>query len=89
MIDGRVVAREPIAKSTASLAMTRYVVSLPPAMTVRPGVGDATVCSRDTFADDVPSLVPGCSSGRRPAHVPMTSSRVRGRLSTGLACSMT
>jgi hypothetical protein len=88
-MDGRLVARDPIAKSTASFAMTRYVVSLPPAMTVRPGVGEATVCSRETLADDVPALVPGCRSGRRPAHVPMTSSRVIGRDSTSLACSMT
>ena len=89
VIDGSVVARDPIAKSTASLAITRYVVSLPPAMTVKPGAGEATVCSRDTFADVVPALTCGCSSGRSPAHVPMMSSRVSGRDSTALACSIT
>ena len=36
-----------------------------------------------------PEFVPGCSSGRSPAQVPMTSSRVSGRESTWLACSMT
>ncbi len=36
------------------------------------------MCSRETFAELVPSLVPGWSSGRRPAQVPMMSSRVRG-----------
>ena len=82
-------ARPPRAKSTASLAMTRYVVSLPPPITVRPGMGLATVCSRLTFAELVPSLVPGCSSGRSPAYHPMTSSRVRSVVRTSLACSRT
>src|SRR5205085_11145412 len=52
------------ASSTASLAITRYVVYLPPATTTSPGTGCATVCSRDSLlvASDSPA-----SSGRSPA----------------------
>ena len=90
MIDGRAAAASaPKAKSTASRAMIRYVVNLPPAMTVNPGTGEATACSRDTFSDAVPSLVPGCSSGRSPAHVPMMSSCVSAFSSTAFASSST
>ena len=52
------------AASTASLAITRYVVYLPPATTTSPGAGLATACSRDSF--DVRSDSPD-SSGRSPA----------------------
>ena len=38
--------REAGVMSTASLPITRYVVSLPPAMITRPGTGVTTVCSR-------------------------------------------
>ena len=37
------------ASSTASLAITRYVVYFPPATTTSPGTGCATACSRDSF----------------------------------------
>ena len=65
--------------STASFAITRYVVYLPPATTTRPGAGCATVCSRDSF--EVDSDSPD-SSGRSPAYTPSTSSRVSGVTST-------
>ena len=48
----------------ASRAITRYVVSLPPAIITRPGRGAATVCSREIF--DVGSVAP-LTSGRSPA----------------------
>ena len=67
--------RSRTAKSTASSAMTRYVVSLPPAIALRPGATSMTACSRDTFVlSSAPST--GWSSGRRPANVPMTSALV-------------
>ena len=52
MIDGRtvvftVVRSECAAASIASFAITRYVVSLPPAIITRPGTGVTTVCSRE------------------------------------------
>ena len=55
---------ECAAASTASRAITRYVVSLPPAIITSPGTGVTTVCSREMR--DVGSDSPE-SSGRRPA----------------------
>ena len=43
----RFASQEWAAASTASLAITRYVVSLPPAIITRPGTGVTTVCSRE------------------------------------------
>ncbi len=50
--------------STASLAITRYVVYLPPATIVRPATGETTACSRESWlvSSDSPD-----SSGRSPA----------------------
>ena len=53
------------------------------------GTGLATVCSRLTFAESVPSLVPGCSSGRSPAYHPTTSSRLSPVPRAALACPRT
>lgn len=50
--------------STASAAITRYVVYLPPAIATSPGATRATACSRDSF--EVSSLSPA-SNGRSPA----------------------
>ena len=50
--------------STASLAITRYVVYFPPATTTSPGAACATTCSRDSC--EVDSDSPD-SSGRSPA----------------------
>ncbi len=47
-------------------------------------MGEAVVCSREIFADDVPAFVPGCGDSRRPAHVPMMSSRVSGQATDGV-----
>jgi hypothetical protein len=69
--------------STASAAITRYVVYLPPAIATRPGATLATACSRDSF--DVSSLSPA-SSGRNPAYTPSMSSCVSGVASTELTC---
>ena len=52
------------AASTASFAITRYVVYFPPAITTSPGTVCATACSRESF--DVDSDSPD-SSGRSPA----------------------
>ena len=65
------VRSEWAAASIASRAITRYVVSLPPAIITRPGTGVTTVCSREIF--DVGSRLPR-SSGRSPAYTPSTSS---------------
>ena len=70
--------------STASFAITRYVVYLPPATTTSPGVGCPTTCSRDSFEVDSDSPV---SSGRSPAYTPSTSSRLSGVVSTSLTWS--
>ena len=58
------VASECAAASTASRAMIRYVVSLPPAIITIPGTGVTTVCSREIreVGSDSPE-----SSGRSPA----------------------
>ena len=50
-----------------ALATLREAVAKVKAMTVKPGAGEATVCSRETLVDCVPSLTSGWSSGRRPA----------------------
>ena len=62
--DVPVVVSECAAASTASRAITRYVVSLPPAIITRPGTGVTTVCSREIreVGSDSPE-----SSGRSPA----------------------
>ena len=52
------------AASIASRAITRYVVSLPPAIITRPGTGVTTVCSREILLVGSDSPV---SSGRSPA----------------------
>ncbi len=65
------VRSEWAAASIASFAMTRYVVSLPPAIMTRPGTGVTTVCSREIL--DVGSDSPA-SSGLSPAYTPSTSS---------------
>ena len=72
--------------STASRAMTRYVVSLPPATSTRPGTGLATVCSRESLVVSPisPSLRIGLSSGRSPAQTPITSRWSSGSLSSRL-----
>ncbi len=70
--------------STASLAITRYVVYFPPATTTSPGARAPTTCSRDSF--EVDSDSPD-SSGRSPAYTPSTSSRVSGVVSTALTWS--
>ena len=59
-----VVVSECAAASTASRAITRYVVSLPPAIITSPGTGVTTVCSREIreVGSDSPE-----SSGRSPA----------------------
>ena len=72
------------ASSTASAAITRYVVYLPPATTTSPGTGCPTTCSRDSLDVDSDSPV---SSGRSPAYTPSTSSRVSGEVSTEFTCS--
>ncbi|SHX93321.1 Uncharacterised protein [Mycobacteroides abscessus subsp. abscessus] len=68
-----------LAMSTASDAITRYVVYLPPAMATRPGAATATACSRDSL--DVSSFSPA-SSGRSPAYTPSISLCVNGVAST-------
>ena len=62
---------EAAAASTASRAITRYVVSLPPAIITRPGTGATTVCSREIrlVGSDSPR-----ASGRSPAQTPSMSS---------------
>ena len=76
------------AASTASRAITRYVVSLPPAMITRPGTdgGATTVCSREIR--DVGSVVPR-SSGRSPAYTPSMSSWSSGVRRILFTCSST
>ena len=69
-------SRPCTAASTASFAITRYVVYLPPATTTSPGTGCATVCSRESFEVDSDSPA---SSGRSPAYTPSTSSWVERR----------
>jgi hypothetical protein len=65
VIDGcGLPGRSTAAASTASAAITRYVVYLPPAIATSPGAILATACSRDSF--ELSSLSPA-SSGRRPA----------------------
>ena len=81
---GTLSSRLWLTASTASLAITRYVVYLPPATTTRPGTGWATMCSRDSL--EVDSDSPD-SSGRSPAYTPSTSSRVSGVTSTRLTRS--
>ena len=70
MLGGR-ATQSRIAWSTASLAITRYVVSLPPAISTRPGTGFATVCSRESLVVSPPLPSPcfltAFSSGRSPA----------------------
>ncbi len=70
--------------SMASLAITRQVVSLPPATSTRPGAGALTVCSREIR--EVGSVSPD-SSGRSPAYTPSTSSWSSGSRSTSLTCA--
>ena len=84
---GRVGWVSRTTKSTTSSAMARYVVHLPPATAVRPGATSVTVCSREILVEPPSDPVTGCSSGRRPAYVAITSSRVRSSFSTALACS--
>ena len=71
MVRLTVVLSEWAAASTASRAITRYVVSLPPAIITSPGTGVTTVCSREIreVGSDSPD-----SSGRSPAYTPSTSS---------------
>ena len=57
-----------------SRAITRYVVYLPPPIRTTPFDSTVTRCSRDALTVD-PS--DGAMSGRSPAYVPTTSSRVR------------
>ena len=57
-----------------SRAITRYVVYLPPPMRTTPFDSTVTRCSREALTVD-PS--DGAMSGRSPAYVPTTSSRVR------------
>ena len=61
---GTLASRALTASSTASRAITRYVVYFPPATTTSPGTVCATACSRESF--DVDSDSPD-SSGRSPA----------------------
>ncbi len=63
------------ATSTASRAMMRYVVYLPPAMLTSPGAPRRTVCSREMAAV---SLDPSLTSGRRPTYTPVMSASVSG-----------
>ena len=58
VIEEGVASKSRIAWSTASRAMTRYVVSLPPATSTRPGTGLATVCSRESLVVSPPSRPP-------------------------------
>ncbi len=81
VVEGAMVpAMAMTASSTASLAITRYVVYFPPATTTRPGAECVTTCSLDSL--DVLSDSPA-SSGRSPAYTPSTSSWVSGVASTG------
>ena len=62
------------------MAMSRNVVSLPPAMVMRPSWPTTIWCSRLTFdsltsPSPSPSAEGGAISGRNPAHVAMTSAR--------------
>ena len=57
---------------TAAVAISRYVVSFPPAMVTIPRGSDVIWCSRETCDSGTPSVL---ISGRTPAQVPMTSSR--------------
>ena len=61
---GRPGNRSSLAASTASSAITRYVVYLPPAIVTRPGSGLRTVCSREISDSERPSV---STSGRSPA----------------------
>ena len=81
-----VVASEWAAASTASRAITRYVVSLPPAIITSPGTGVTTVCSREIreVGSDSPE-----SSGRSPAYTPSTSSWSSGSRRIALTWSST
>jgi len=75
--------------STVSSAILRYVVSLPPVTVTTPWAEVCTVWRRDRSAVRSETCRPlsGASSGRRPAHTPVTSARVRREVVTLLAAS--
>src|SRR6202034_497950 len=76
-------------RSTVSSAIARYVVSLPPVIVITPSGSLHTLWRRDRSAVRLDTCAPpaGERRGRRPAHTPVTSARVRLARLTSLAAA--